>query len=294
MQSAQECREATNGVNFSRSEPGIGEQSTAGVASAVKEQPTQGARDLGSQPNRETLPPFLTPVQRETLLAKLKVPLPKSEMFKAPFVVDRFNEVFGVDGWDLRFVIIEKSPVVLLGVFTAKELNIRREAFGGGIEGGARADEYKGACDALTVTLGHKLGIGNEVYKQIDPSLEGGRSRKAHTDLPSAIKPGRIAVTVEGMVMRKSTKKDSFILITCRPVLEGGARGVRMRVQCWKQEMFPLIKGAKTLEFTFGREKNGDSTFLKLAKLHKVNDQELQAAEPICRICKSPRESCVC
>jgi hypothetical protein len=244
----------------------------------------------------EPAPPFLTPLQRETLLAKLKAPLPKSEMFKAPFVVDRFNEVFGVDGWDLRFVIIEKSPVVLLGVFTAKELNIRREAFGGGLEGSARADEYKGACDALTVTLGLKLGIGTEVYQKIDPSLAGGRSRKAHTDLPSSIKPGRIAVTVEGMVMRKSTKKDSFVLITCRPVLEGGSRGPRMRVQCWKQEMFPLLKGAKTLEFTFGRERNGESTFLKLTKLHQVNgvSSEPVTAEPICRICKSPRESCVC
>jgi hypothetical protein len=141
-------------------------------------------------PIQEPTYQFLTPTQRTELLAKLKVPLPKSEMFKAPFVVDRFNEVFGVDGWDLRFVIIEKSPVVLLGVFTAKELNIRREAFGGGLEGGARADEYKGACDALTVTLGLKLGIGTEVYEKIDPTLAGGRSRKAHTDLPSSIKPG--------------------------------------------------------------------------------------------------------
>ncbi len=118
-------------------------------------------------------------VSTEELRAKLMAPLPAEAIKPDPrknglsainpaFIIDRLNEVFGLEGWTERYTIIEAHPdsrmIVVKCDFSVPKLKIFRQAFGGNANED-RGDAMKGACtDALT-KCASKLGIAHQVYK---------------------------------------------------------------------------------------------------------------------------------
>lgn len=101
-------------------------------------------------------------------------------------MIERLNEVFGLNGWDYTSKIIENSGamVVLKVRLTVPAYGIVREQFGGN-DNNDRGDAYKGALtDALGKIAGY-LGIGMYVYKGGGPKKTNpGRGRTQQTPAP--------------------------------------------------------------------------------------------------------------
>ena len=86
------------------------------------------------------------------------------------FVIDRFNEAFGIGGWTFNSEIVEVDKMVVVKVvFVAPQQgdggsDIRLEGYGGN-DNDDRGDAYKGAVtDALT-KIGSFLGIGADIWR---------------------------------------------------------------------------------------------------------------------------------
>lgn len=90
---------------------------------------------------------------------------------KAQYIVERLNEVFGIDGWDARYDVVTLDPekgCIMKCLLSAKVdgLNpIIRMSFGGSIAKKNLGDMSKSAMtDALGKAASH-MGIGNDVFK---------------------------------------------------------------------------------------------------------------------------------
>jgi hypothetical protein len=110
------------------------------------------------------------------LLEKLKAPLPPQAVspnterpglsaIKVIYVVERLNEVFGLNGWHIANEVVEKGAMVVVkGTLIIDDYGIRIEQYGGNANSD-RGDAYKGACtDALSKCASY-IGIGMDVYK---------------------------------------------------------------------------------------------------------------------------------
>ena len=94
----------------------------------------------------------------------LKSPLPKEAIsqhptrtylstIKAIYVIERFNDVFGIGGWMIYNEVIEPGAkhIVVKSRFVAPEYGIIIPDIFGGNNNEDRGDAFKGACtDALT------------------------------------------------------------------------------------------------------------------------------------------------
>jgi hypothetical protein len=123
-------------------------------------------------PNLTSEPAPLPP----EVIAKLKEPLPTGAVSPNPekaglsaikviYVVDRLNEVFGMNGWRFVGEVVESGPMVVVkGSLKVAKYKICIEQYGGN-DNADRGDAYKGACtDALSKCASY-LGIGMDVYK---------------------------------------------------------------------------------------------------------------------------------
>jgi hypothetical protein len=112
----------------------------------------------------------------EDLKVKLKEPLPREAVSPNPqkpglsgikviYVVERLNDVFGLNGWHIDNEIVETGRMVVVrATLTIPKYSIAIEQFGGN-DNPDRGDAYKGACtDALSKCASY-LGIGMDVYK---------------------------------------------------------------------------------------------------------------------------------
>ena len=112
----------------------------------------------------------------EDLKIKLKEPLPREAVSPNPqkpglsgikviYVVERLNDVFGLNGWHIDNEIVETGRMVVVrATLTIPKYSIAIEQFGGN-DNPDRGDAYKGACtDALSKCASY-LGIGMDVYK---------------------------------------------------------------------------------------------------------------------------------
>jgi hypothetical protein len=109
---------------------------------------------------------------------------------KAIYVVERFNEVFGVGGWSIKYEVIttkdgdDETPkqVVVRGVFTVRDYDMLPIEQFGGNDNKDLGDAYKGACtDALT-KIGSYLGVGMDVFKGL--VIVGKVKKELDTDKP--------------------------------------------------------------------------------------------------------------
>lgn len=145
----------------------------------------------------------------QALIDKLKAPLPAEAIkahptkpylstIKAIYVVERFNEVFGLGGWFIQNEIVVSEPitkrtkegkeyqaksVVVKSTFLCEKYGIQIPDIFGGNDNDDLGDAYKGACtDALT-KIGSYLYVGMDVYKgkgDKAPQIEQKASNKAN------------------------------------------------------------------------------------------------------------------
>lgn len=109
---------------------------------------------------------------------------------KAIYVVERLNEVFGLGGWEVENVFVERDDkqVVVKSTFSAKEYGITIRDIFGGNDNADLGDAYKGACtDALT-KIGSYLGIGMDVFKGLADNNKG-KTLYNHKNLEQGGKP---------------------------------------------------------------------------------------------------------
>ena len=112
----------------------------------------------------------------EDVKVKLKEPLPREavspnpqkpglSVIKVIYVVERLNEVFGLNGWHVDNEVVETGRMVVVrATLSIPKYVIAIEQFGGN-DNPDRGDAYKGACtDALSKCASY-LGIGMDVYK---------------------------------------------------------------------------------------------------------------------------------
>lgn len=110
------------------------------------------------------------------ILEKLKAPLPPEavspnpdkpglSVIKVIYVVERLNDVFGLNGWRVVNQVIESGRMVVVkATVTIPAYGIVIEQYGGN-DNPDRGDAYKGACtDALSKCASY-LGVGMDVYK---------------------------------------------------------------------------------------------------------------------------------
>jgi hypothetical protein len=137
----------------------------------------------------EELPSAPTAVSKTLpaeLLEKLKAPLPAEavspnpdrpglSVIKVIYVVERLNEVFGLNGWHVANQVVESGRMVVVkATVSVPEYGIEIEQYGGN-DNSDRGDAYKGACtDALSKCASY-LGVGMDVYKGLrDERLKPG------------------------------------------------------------------------------------------------------------------------
>lgn len=141
----------------------------------------------------------------EELKRKLKEPLPTEAVSPNPlkpglsaikviYVVERLNDVFGLNGWHVDNKVVETGRMVVVRATLAiPKYGIAIEQFGGN-DNPDRGDAYKGACtDALSKCASY-LGIGMDVYKGLNDNRprDGGSSRdNAKATIPSRAQNGR-------------------------------------------------------------------------------------------------------
>src|SRR5579863_601416 len=123
----------------------------------------------------------------DDLKVKLKEPLPREavspnpqkpglSVIKVIYVVERLNEVFGLNGWHVDNEVVETGRMVVVRATLAiPRYAIAIEQFGGN-DNPDRGDAYKGACtDALSKCASY-LGIGMDVYKGLYENPGAGRT----------------------------------------------------------------------------------------------------------------------
>jgi hypothetical protein len=144
----------------------------------------------------------------EDVKTKLKEPLPREAVSPNPqkpglsaikviYVVERLNDVFGLNGWHVDNEVVETGPMVVVrATLSVPRYAIAIEQFGGN-DNPDRGDAYKGACtDALSKCASY-LGIGMDVYKGLyddrPRDCGGGRQNGARPAAPApAPKPASI------------------------------------------------------------------------------------------------------
>src|SRR5262252_2680519 len=126
------------------------------------------------------------------VIAKLREPLPPEavspnpqrpglSVIKVIYVVERLNEVFGLNGWRVVNEVVENGRMVVVkGALKIPKYNIHVEQYGGN-DNPDRGDAYKGACtDALSKCASY-LGIGMDVYKGLhDDRMRNGSTAPAN------------------------------------------------------------------------------------------------------------------
>ena len=126
----------------------------------------------------------------DDLKVKLKEPLPREavspnpqkpglSVIKVIYVVERLNEVFGLNGWHVDNEVVETGRMVVVrATLSIPRYAIAIEQFGGN-DNPDRGDAYKGACtDALSKCASY-LGIGMDVYKGLYENPGAGRQNGA-------------------------------------------------------------------------------------------------------------------
>jgi hypothetical protein len=167
----------------------------------------------GADQGHPTAPALPQPIENsgdsiqlpEELKTKLKEPLPDEAVSPNPlkpglsairviYVVERLNDVFGLNGWRVDNEVVETGRMVVVRATLAiPKYGIAIEQFGGN-DNPDRGDAYKGACtDALSKCASY-LGIGMDVYKGLTdnrPRDGGGIRNHAGATIASAARDGR-------------------------------------------------------------------------------------------------------
>ena len=191
-------------------------------------QPVNGV----DQAHRGAAPSPQLPEQSEDLLklpedlnAKLKDPLPREavspnpqrpglSVIKVIYVVERLNDVFGLNGWHIDNEIVETGRMVVVrATLSIPKYSIVVEQFGGN-DNPDRGDAYKGACtDALSKCASY-LGIGMDVYKGLHDLRTQDGSGAQQNRSTSAV--SRRAARPASMLNRPQSRNAASACLTSR------------------------------------------------------------------------------
>jgi hypothetical protein len=139
---------------------------------------------------------------KDDIRTALLAPLPSEALKQHPtrsyltsinsiYVTERFNDVFGLDGWRYRTEIVkDDGKWVVVQVFftspTSEDTAIERSAFGGN-DNEDIGDRYKGAVtDALT-KIGSLMGVGSHVWKNENVPPRTASARPTETKSPEQV-----------------------------------------------------------------------------------------------------------
>jgi hypothetical protein len=153
----------------------------------------------------------------QEIYQQLHRPLPKEAIsqhptkkfmssIKAIFMVERLNEVFGLNGWHDEYEIVDNRPeakmVVVRGKLTIPEFGITRTAFGGN-DNPDRGDAYKGACTDALSKMCSMIGVGMDVYKgNAHEHTHDEVKQESETRRRAERTPKRQYETIDGIVTR--------------------------------------------------------------------------------------------
>ncbi len=166
-------------------------------AATISSPPTEHSEDLPQLP--------------EDLKIKLKEPLPREAVSPNPqkpglsgikviYVVERLNDVFGLNGWHIDNEIVETGRMVVVrATLTIPKYSIAIEQFGGN-DNPDRGDAYKSACtDALSKCASY-LGIGMDVYKGLhDERTRDGSGAHQNGSTSTASQPAPRPASMPGV-----------------------------------------------------------------------------------------------
>lgn len=140
----------------------------------------------------------------DSIIAILKRPLPPEAVkqhptkkylssIKVPFIIERLNEAFGINGWPVEneIIAIQGKMVVMKSVLRVPEYGIYVEQFGGN-DNDDLGDAYKGACTDALSKIGSYLYIAMDVYKGLSDKPESRQAPK-----PAAKAPEKPSATPE-------------------------------------------------------------------------------------------------
>lgn len=125
--------------------------------------------------------PSALPQLPPEIVEQLKKPLPPEAITANPtkpglssvkviYIVERLNEVFGLNGWEDDYEIVETGPMVVVrGCLRIPWFGITRQQYGGN-NNPDRGDAYKGACTDALSKCASQLGIAIDVYKGLYPA----------------------------------------------------------------------------------------------------------------------------
>jgi hypothetical protein len=199
----------------------------------------------------------------EELKTKLKQPLPNEAVSPNPqkpglsaikviYVVERLNDVFGLNGWHMDNEVVETGRMVVVRATLAiPKYGIAIEQFGGN-DNPDRGDAYKGACtDALSKCASY-LGIGMDVYKGLNDNRprDGGGSR--HGVRAPVCSPAR-----EGRTNRTAARNDA-------------AKGLTNRNMAARFSSMRCVLGAQAYEEILGR--HGYQEVTNIPNLEKARE----------------------
>jgi hypothetical protein len=136
---------------------------------------------------------------------------------KAIYVVERFNEVFGLGGWLINNEIVEagEKNIIVKSTFQAPGYGITIPDIFGGNDNTDRGDAFKGACtDALTKIASY-LYVGMDVYKglrdehkeEVKPEVP---TKESYAIVDGALDEAGKASTNDQLLKIHSTNLDRF------------------------------------------------------------------------------------
>jgi hypothetical protein len=213
-------------------------------AATLSSPPTEHSEDLPQLP--------------EDLKLKLKEPLPREAVSPNPqkpglsvirviYVVERLNEVFGLNGWHVDNEVVETGRMVVVrATLSIPRYAIAIEQFGGN-DNPDRGDAYKGACtDALSKCASY-LGIGMDVYKGLyehpGAGPHNGASSVARTPEPTA-RSAQNGVQSSGAPPTGLTSRNTAVRFSSMRTVLGG----REYSEILGQHGFREVTGIPSLE----------------------------------------------
>jgi hypothetical protein len=254
--------------------------------------------------DRKTLP--------ADLLEKLKAPLPPEavspnpdkpglSVIKVIYVVERLNEVFGLNGWRVANQVIESGRMVVVkATITIPEYGIVIEQYGGN-DNPDRGDAYKGACtDALSKCASY-LGVGMDVYKGLrDERLRnaqngngaGGRANShpnSATRQPTGANNGRrepTGLTTKNMVQHFATMRTILGTADYDAILTGnGYRDVTNIPTLEKaRDVYRYLLGAFRCRYREARVALGEAEYAKILRELRFSSKTKLSPEQAVRV----------
>lgn len=225
-------------------------------------------------------------------IALLRKPLPPEAIkphptksylstIKAPYVIERFNDVFGTGKWSYKAEVVkevtiptkegEKMMIVMRVEMYVPEYNIIVPPSYGGNDNEDLGDAYKGAITDAITKIGSFLGVGMDVYKGLATSQNAPRSTQAPDVMTSS--PEQIAPRTTDYAAKLSSNEPFKGCDLCGSdkMLNPKTQKVFCKAKCFAE-------GNEHLRVEWTKKKQAE---LQAAKINVQAPPEVEEAPPV-------------